>query len=202
VVAKFAMNKGWLIEGEGKMALCPACLELKRSERRAKKLAKVATDNNVIHIEQEKAPSMDPISVIDNTPVLKERIAVVGESPAPSYTEVLMPTDKSREARRKAYGLLEDHFHIEKGMYLNDYSDERVASESGLSIAALVTLREAMFGPIKITAAVVALQEQAEEQHKHFLTEVDSLRKLITALVAQEDERYSKLRSDLNALKG
>lgn len=59
------------------------------------------------------------------------------------------PSPDLREKRREAHGLIDMAFDIGLGRYEQDYSDERIAKETGLPKEWVAKRREDEFGPIK-----------------------------------------------------
>lgn len=76
---------------------------------------------------------------------------------APKITQV------TGVALRKVFQLLEDRFDVDAGCYRNDYSDERIAKETGVSPAAVKQYRTQAFGKIKPPTEMAVLQQELRE---------------------------------------
>ena len=66
-------------------------------------------------------------------------------------------------ALRKVFQLLEDYFDVELGSFKGDYSDERIAKETGVSKEAVKTYRVQAFGKIKPPSEMAVLQHELRE---------------------------------------
>lgn len=69
----------------------------------------------------------------------------------------------SGQALRKVFQLLEDQFNVEEGCYLNDYSDERIAKETGISKDAVKNYRINAFGKIKPPNEMAVMRQELRE---------------------------------------
>lgn len=79
------------------------------------------------------------------------------------------PTPATAQALRKVFGLLEDYFDVDQGVYKSDYSDERIAKETGISTDAVKNYRVAGFGKLKPPSEFYALQQQLGELETLYL---------------------------------
>ena len=59
------------------------------------------------------------------------------------------PTPSAKANIRKANELLMFQFEVETGQYIDGYSDDRVAKESGMPVAWVTKRRESEYGPLK-----------------------------------------------------
>lgn len=73
-----------------------------------------------------------------------------------------IPTPDARAQRREAHGLIELSFDIGKGCYKEGYSDARIASETGATLAWVKRRREEEFGPLKQPDEIVQFREEIE----------------------------------------
>ena len=58
-------------------------------------------------------------------------------------------TPQTITAMRKGFQLLEDHFDATNGVYTDDYSDDRIAKETKISLDAVKNYRTSAFGKLK-----------------------------------------------------
>ncbi|MFZ2620863.1 MAG: hypothetical protein WAX89_08340 [Alphaproteobacteria bacterium] len=129
----------------------------------------------------------------------EEKLPMTTSAPAPApvangahlngSAEVLhpKPSADALKLRRKAIGLLDEHFDADKGVYRNGYSDERISKESGLALAALIVLREQNFGELKAlmspeaVAALVQRLTKAETTLAQATKDVADLKEITDA---------------------
>lgn len=69
-------------------------------------------------------------------------------TPPQKNTEIA-PSFDAKAARRDAHDLIAISFDIQSGQYRDDYSDDRIAKETGLSVEWVKQRREDEFGPLK-----------------------------------------------------
>lgn len=79
------------------------------------------------------------------------------------------PTPATGLALRKVFQLLEDRFDTDAGQYLEGYSDERVAKETGISQDAVKNYRISAFGKLKPPSEFHALTQQLRELETLYL---------------------------------
>ncbi len=72
-------------------------------------------------------------------------------------------TPVAGQALRKVFTLLENHFDTENGCYNGDWSDEKVAKETGISKDAVKGYRVSAFGKIKPPSEVAILRQELRE---------------------------------------
>lgn len=129
-VALKARRAGWAAHHlRASEALCPACL----------------------HPKPTNGGTMEPKKMLTGTLKLPPPVPV--DDPLPLGLKHL-----TAEQRMMARGLLDQHFDDKAGYYLEGYSDERVAAEVGVALALVRTMREAAYGPIRVSAPVLALR--------------------------------------------
>jgi transposase-like protein len=78
------------------------------------------------------------------------------EKPVKVETEIKISTPQRVQIRN----LLDKHFDDAVGMYLDDMNDEKIAQTVKIPRAVVERMRETAYGPIRITAEVVALRAQ------------------------------------------
>lgn len=79
-------------------------------------------------------------------------------------------------ALRKAFQILEDQFDIENGCYRGDYSDDKVAKETGISAEAVKQYRISGFGKIKPPNDVYLIRQELSELETFALKTENELR--------------------------
>jgi hypothetical protein len=126
---------------------------------------------------------------------------VITATPAPAVE----PTREARRAAARMYALLDQHFSVvdgsDHGAYADGWSDERVAAESGLSVAEVARTREDVYGRLaedprvaELSAKVDALQIRAER-------DLADLAKMSASIREQVDADVADLRRQLDALR-
>lgn len=79
-------------------------------------------------------------------------VAQIKSAPAPSFD--------AKAARRDAHELIAITFDIPTGQYRDEYSDERIAKETGVSIEWVKQRREDEFGPMKEPDELAQMRKQ------------------------------------------
>jgi hypothetical protein len=79
---------------------------------------------------------------------LKKVAALMAQTPVPTVTPLREPTVEQRVAIRSS---LDKHFDDAQGMYLDNYDDEKIAAHVGVPRAVVERMREAAYGPIRIS---------------------------------------------------
>lgn len=103
------------------------------------------------------------------------------------------PTQATGVALRKVFSLLEDQFDIGEGQYRNDYSDDRIAKETGISVDAVKSYRVSAFGKIKPPTELYSLQIQVRDLEELYLkteNEMKSALKDIRAKLTHLQRRF------------
>lgn len=72
-------------------------------------------------------------------------------------------TPVAGQALRKVFALLEDHFDGDAGNYRSDWSDDKIAKETGISKDAVKGYRINAFGKIKPPSEFAALKQELQE---------------------------------------
>ncbi|MEH3107128.1 MAG: hypothetical protein PGN09_07560 [Sphingomonas fennica] len=103
----------------------------------------------------------------------------------------MKPTAAAMKAQAAMFRLLTDHFDIDDGAYAAGWSDEKIATDTGLAAEAVAEFRRAGFGEIKeaapirqLRADIAALESLAREQHNAIIGEIASLRGQLAKLTA------------------
>lgn len=78
-------------------------------------------------------------------------------------------TPTTIQAQRKVFGLLEDNFDPGDGVYKNGYDDQRIASETGISVSAVKEIRTAAFGKLKPPTELYQMKIDLENLETAFL---------------------------------
>ncbi len=85
-------------------------------------------------------------------------------------------TAQTVSAMRRVFSLLEDNFDPEKGVYLHEYSDERIAKETQISIEGVKKYRVDGFGKLKAPTEIYKIQQDIVELEKLALNLDNDLR--------------------------
>lgn len=72
-------------------------------------------------------------------------------------------TPVAGQALRKVFALLEDHFDGDGGNYRGDWSDDKIAKETGISKDAVKGYRINAFGKIKPPSEIAVLRHELRE---------------------------------------
>jgi len=81
--------------------------------------------------------------------------------PIPLNPRTLTADEKSRVRR-----LLDEHFDDAAGTYLDDYSDQRIGTEIDVPWAAVATMRETAYGPIRENPLVAQIRSDIAEARR------------------------------------
>jgi hypothetical protein len=93
-------------------------------------------------------------------------------------------------AQQKLFGLLEEHFDKEKKRYRGKADDKWIAKECGLSLDHVITVREALHGPL-----IDPELAKAEAQ-------LDAMQAKLATLEQMVKEETAALRTDIARLRG
>ena len=94
-------------------------------------------------------------------------------------------TQTTVQSLRKVFALLEDHFEPANGCYINDYSDERIAKECGISVSGVTKYRIDGFGKIKPPSEFHVLTVELRELETLYLKLDNELKNGIKDLKAR-----------------
>ena len=103
-------------------------------------------------------------------PIKKEKTVKV-------ETEIKVTTEQRIAIRN----ILDKHFDDAAGMYLDDMSDEKVAQAVKIPRAVVERMRETAYGPIRVTAEVVAMRAEVAG----FRTQLEALLAVASDLAAK-----------------
>lgn len=105
--------------------------------------------------------------------------------------------------QRQMFLLLDDHFDVEEGAYDGDWSDARIAKETGLAENVVKHARDSAYGPIKVNPAVVSAGKDIAELREKVRADLAAVRQLAdqtaTDLMKRLDEIEAKV---TRAIKG
>jgi len=112
---------------------------------------------------------------------------------APTEATITPICEPTSDQRAKIRDLLAAHFDDTVGMYLGSYDDKKVAEEVGnVPWAVVARIREAAFGPIRVTPEMVELREQITAARTRIVNLESSIASLVEQLV--KDLADEKLR--------
>ena len=100
----------------------------------------------------------------------------------PRCQEKAKVTDISAAAmkrQRQMFLLLDEHFDADAGQYVGDWSDAKIAKETGLAESVVTHARDSAYGPIKVNAALVSAGKDLAELRAQVKREVAEIRSLI-----------------------
>jgi ribosomal protein L29 len=100
--------------------------------------------------------------------------------------DVSKPNHANAQANARMFGMLTAHFDPEAGTYATDWSDERVAKETGLAPEYVRTVRDEALGPLREPPEVRQLREDIAT---------------VEALLAEEEGRIRSVRDMVEGLK-
>jgi hypothetical protein len=167
-IAKMATHEGWMVNSETAGATrCPRC---KPGGARQGELIAEA----VYPPKGRRMPAHDKV-----TPIKPPPAAVV-------------PTPLSTEQRVLIRNYLDKHFDDAVGLYLDGFTDERIATLLDVPRVHIEQVREAAYGPIRINPAVAKLT-----------SDIAALRRDIDEAqgrLAQMQDRVGALEADLSRL--
>lgn len=173
VVSKKFRNRGWCV-GDGDDHVCPTCAGTFRAVK--------PRPNHSAAAALKTAPQPDaPI----NIPSFEEAMAK-SATVAPPAQMVRSPA--AATGLGLLYMALADNFDPTKGRYRGDWSDEKVAKETGLALDFVRQRRESDFGPIiagpdldRLRVELVAL----ENQHDGVVKGISNLNKRAEACMEE-----------------
>lgn len=100
---------------------------------------------------------------------------------APDVVVLRDPTPDQRALIRKT---IEAHFDDEYGCYMDDYSDQRVADEAGVARVVVERMRDAAFGPIRVTPELLAMRKEVADLRRQFVDQINAAQALLDQLKA------------------
>ena len=95
------------------------------------------------------------------------------------------PTPATGQALRKVFQLLEDNFDTDAGCFKNDYGDERIAKETGISLDAVKNYRTSAFGKLKPPTDLVLIERDLRELESLYLKTESEMKSALKDLQAR-----------------
>ena len=171
---------------------CPRC---------ARARTKAANDpDSELRRTAARLAAAPPTPPPEPPPMPSKQPAPVARTEA-TVTPIREPTS---DQRAKVRELLATHFDDDAGMYLGGYDDKRVAEEAGnLPWAMVSRIREAAFGPIRITPEMAELREQIDAARTRIVNLESSATSLIEQLandIAEEKRKVEALCARVTAV--
>lgn len=165
---KKAVKAGWQAEVHGAFAQCPNCTQA-RIQKRSGESPGVSSTATAEVISMSK-PQLVPAE----------------------------PKPLTNDQRLKVRALLDKHFDDAAGRYLDGYSDQRIATEVDAPRIHIERIREAAYGPIRVTPEV----EAAEAALKALEGRASQMRAQMDAMKAELGEVDGKIVTARMALRG
>ena len=179
VVITKIRNKGWQVSK--KKVTCPQC---QKAEKRVKELERITF-----------VPVAPPMALPVPAQVIKAPI--MKEKPMTS----IAPTDQAKAAKRQAYGLLLDAYDDQNKRYRGDWSDQKIADQTGLSVAKVAQIREEDFGPAgpppqldNLKQQLVRIEDRLKAEETNILRSMESIDSLTKELQVARDDLANLLR--------
>lgn len=104
-----------------------------------------------------------------------------------------VPSNKAAMAQAKVFKMLGVHFDVEKGRYLNGYSDKRLSDETGVAVAAIAVLRSECFGELKEDPAVAELRSDIAALEALCAEQVASLQQTVASEIASIKAKLARV---------
>lgn len=105
--------------------------------------------------------------------------------------------------QRQMYVLLDSHFDEDKGRYREDWSDAKVAKDTGLAETVVAQHREAAYGPIKPNMEIVGAGKELADLRLYLANEFADLTKLFEQTKRDAEDRIGSLETKISRyLKG
>lgn len=135
-----AQAKGWEADAyDSAVARCPHCLTFKSHNDPNSELRKT-----------EARMAAQPTLTAPTGPTTLT-------APTPPATPIREPTAEQRATIR---GMIEKHFDEDEGCYIGEATDQTIATVVNVPRVAVERLREAAYGPIRITTDQVAIRKE------------------------------------------
>ena len=147
-------------------------------------------------INKNKEPEAMP-----PTPVPSPALSIVSSETAAAPMSERTPTEAAKKAKRLIYQCLEDYYDDQSKRYREDgrgipYTDQRIAQETGASVAFVREIREADFGPIGCPPELRALFDQLDGLKAKIRDYRDEFQHRMLA----DEERLAEMHNKLSAL--
>lgn len=190
IVSKKFRDRKWQISR--KSMTCPTCVNRKRDK---------ATT-----VEFKREPPLKPIGealreVVQVEDLTQTQFVDLAEGVIEMPEVTTMTTDKTKAAKRQAYGLLLDHYDADKKCYQGDWSDKAIAAKTGLSEPAVAKIREDDFGPAGPPPQLIDLKARISKLEDRFKTEEGQMLRSIDRLGEMQKE-LDGLKASLGQLAG
>lgn len=167
---KRAKQLGWRAEKQRRSrTYCPGCA----GPRRPKDL------------NQAPEPSPKEKSVI-----MASNVTTLPAAPAASRPE---PREPTGDQRLRIRALLDKHFDDAAGCYLDGYSDQRIAEEVNVPRVIVERIREAAYGPLKVSPEVSALRADIVRLTDEIIAAHNDYKERISALANQVRDAGARL---------
>jgi hypothetical protein len=168
---KMFQRHGWLIGRRRKFDTCPDCVQRERDERNARRIA------------AEVRPTIaDVWPTKKETNVVELKAIPMIAAPQPVIDE---PRTMTRLDKRIIFSRLEEVYVDEHTGYSSGWSDQRVATELGIPLDWVRTLRDENFGPEGHSPEAKALFEEARKLLEQARGEREALLAKTNELTAQ-----------------
>lgn len=99
------------------------------------------------------------------------------------------PSPNAMRAQAQMFTLLQTHFDVTKGAFAKEWSDERVATETGIAVALVIEFRQTCFGELKepdevrvLRGDISALETLVRETVASVTGEIASMRTRLAAI--------------------
>ena len=89
--------------------------------------------------------------------------------------------------------LLSDHFDADTGAFVDGWTDEKIATQTGIALKAVVTFREAGFGPLKEPEEITKLAKEIEA-FRGMVRDADEMLKLMTGELDTLETKLAEVR--------
>ena len=157
-VAERFVRKGWFVGDAGNHA-CPACMSMQPKGAKSRRTALAET-------------LAVPKSMTKDTSDMK--------TPTPEPAPAAIRSPAAATGLGLLYMAFADNFDVTKGRYRGDWSDEKVAKETGLSLEFVRQRRESDLGPLNVAPDMDRLRAQLvdlERQHGGQIKIVEDINK-------------------------
>jgi hypothetical protein len=91
---------------------------------------------------------------------LKKKVVSMAQPVATPPPAVALVREITADQKQRIRALLDKHFDDAVGVYLDDQSDKTVAEAAGVPRIIVENIREAAYGPIRITAEIQAMRDE------------------------------------------
>lgn len=198
-------QRGWHVVNNGQRATCPECQKKKPQQPAEPTQADFDRLRERAERMQAPQPAEQPsLRLVPQEPVMKTD----PDNRPPPAVEQRSPT--AYKAQRLAHDYLREHFEIDedtgdpatsRGHYVDDWSDAKVAKESGLSVDEVIRLRDGGYARLVDPREVKLLADIAAVRAKWAADEAE-IRGMLDAARGHVETSLSRLESQLAAIRG